>query len=145
MILRHLRWRADRRAEVSVTSQAKVCSARFISLLVKLFLLGTGGEAALPLIKQGNFRSCYVAKLQLYIMQLSLYCFLNFSFVFLCSSSLYLEGLCVWCWSPCCLHCEAERPRENEGHHLKQQTTAPSRDCIRSLYYWVRIGWSRYT
>lgn len=44
MILRHPRRRAGRRPEVSVTSQAKsICSAGFISLLVKLPSWGGGG------------------------------------------------------------------------------------------------------
>lgn len=49
----------------------KCLAPRLISLFLKLPYWGTGGNATFPLIKQGNFRSCCAAKLQLYIMRLS--------------------------------------------------------------------------
>ena len=152
MILRHLRWRADRRAEVSVTSQAKsmFCSLYFI--IGWASLLGDRGRSSVAfLIKQGNFSSCYGAKLQLYIMQLSLslslsfYCFFNFSTVFLwLSLSLSLS---IWKDSACDvdLHvaCTAKQKdwETSEGQQLKQQTTAPSTDNVKSLCYWVDARW----
>lgn len=57
-------------SERDITGKSMFCSPYFI--IGEASLLVTGGEAAFPLIKQGNFRSCYGAKLQLYIMQLSL-------------------------------------------------------------------------
>lgn len=56
-------------AEVSVTLRAKVLRASPYFITPKASLLG--GDATFPLIKQGNFRSCCAAKLQLYIMRLS--------------------------------------------------------------------------
>lgn len=95
----------------------------------------------LPLIKQGNFSSCYGAKLQLYIMQLSLHRRHNFSSVvpFL---RLSLSGRID---SVCDVDLHVARTvkqkdwAKSEAQQLKQQTTAPSRDGMKSLCYGVDI------
>lgn len=72
----------------------------------------------------------------------SLRCFLNFCLVSYFSSFLYLEGYVD-------LHvaCTVKQKdcKKSEGQQLKEQTTAPSRDYIKSLYCWVDTRWSSRT
>lgn len=96
-------WMAGRRLRKWAWHRGQKCLApRLISLFLKLPYWGTGGDATFPLIKQGNFRSCCAAKLQLYIMRFS-DCLrgsrLNFRalLIFLCFCC-----VCGWiCWSAC--------------------------------------------
>lgn len=63
-------------SEYDITDKKYVLLALFHYWLS--FLIRDGGEAAMLLIKQSNFSSSYCTKLQLYIMQLLHYSFLNF-------------------------------------------------------------------
>lgn len=123
MILRDLRWGPACGSGHDITGKSMFCSLYFI--ISWAYLLGTGEGGVLPLIKQGNFKTCCSAKLQLYIMRLALCCFLNFPTVSFFSSSLWLEGLRVWCWSPCCLHHGAERPAKERETAAETADNSP--------------------
>lgn len=123
MIPRHLWWRADRLAEVRVTSQAKVYSPRLISLLVKL-----------PYYGQGVKRRClWLSKAISAAATKPDYSCTSHSSVSTASStsprSSFSSGL-----STCDIDLHAkQKDRKGEGQQPNQQTTAPSSGCVVSV------------